>query len=329
MNNCGKPTRDRFRRLVLLVALLGPWVLSPAQSSAADKLRVGKPEPTGFDFSPVEVGIETGIFPKYGIDAESVAFGGAAREQQALVAGSIDLALGSGLEMTAIVKGAPEKAVAAMYGAPRNMCVIVLPNSPITDASQLKGKTIAVSGPASLTAWVAKELSNRQGWGPEGVKLVGLGSLEGMTAQLFSGNVDASVDSTENAYLLQSQGRARILVSMGKIVPDFATHVIFASNDLIAHNPDLLRRFLKAWFDTIAFMKSHEDDTIRITDKVTGLTPAIAKIVYEEQMPMFSLDGRFDPKALDVVQRAFSDLALLNEPPNMKALYTEEYLPSK
>lgn len=321
--------RKRRHHALATIMMLALTLLAAVSAQAAEKLRIGKPEATGFDFAPVEIGIETGIFAKRGIEAESIAFGGAAREQQALIAGSIDIALGSGLELAAIVKGAPEKAVAAMYGAPRNMCVIVLPKSPVTDPSQLKDKTIAVSGPASLTAWVAKELSNRQGWGPNGVKLVGLGSLEGMTAQLFSGNVDASVDSTENAYLLEAQGRARILIGMGKVVPNFLTHVIFASDDLIAHNPELVRRFLKAWFETISYMNAHEDETIRISGKVTGLPPEIGKRVFEEQMPMFSLDGRFDRKALAVIERTFGDLALLDKTPDMQTLYTEEYLPSR
>src|SRR5262249_46692777 len=106
-------------------------------------------------------------------------------------------------------------------------------------------------------------------------------------------------------------------------------HVIFASNDLIARNPDLLRRFLVAWFDIIVYMNAHEAETLAITNKVTGLTDDIAKVVYKEQMPMFSLDGRFDPNALAVVQRTFSDLALLDSAPDMKALYTEEFLPKR
>jgi ABC-type nitrate/sulfonate/bicarbonate transport system substrate-binding protein len=316
-------------RIGIAAAAIVISLASTIAAQAADKLRIGKPEATGFDFAPVEVGIEMGIFAKHNIEAESIAFGGAAREQQALIAGSLDIALGSGLEMAAIVKGAPEKAVAAMYGAPYNMCIVVLPNSPIKETAQLKGKTIAVSSPASLTAWVAKQVSTREGWGPDGVKLVGLGSIEGMTAQMFSGNVDASVDSTENAYLIQSQGRARVLVSMGQIIPDFLTHVIFASNDLIAKNPALLRRFLVAWFDIIAYMNAHEDESLRITNKVTGLTPELAKIVYKEQMPQFSKDGRFDPKAVAVVRQTFSDLALLDNPPDMKTLYTEEFLPPR
>jgi len=311
------------------ILLFAAVTMTALPSHAADKLRVGNPAPSVFAFTALEVGIQEQIFLKHGIEAQDIEFVGAAHEQQGLVAGNIDVALGSGLDMAGIVKGVPAKAVAVMYGAPRNLCVIVLPNSPIRAPSQLKGKTIAVSGPVSLTAWVAKELSNREGWGPNGVTLAGVGSLETMAAQLFSGNADASVYATDSAYLLQSQGRVRILLTMDKVVPDFLTHVIYASNELIAHNPDLLRRFLQGWFETIAFMKTHEDDTLRITNKLTSLTPALGRRVYQEQMPIFSTDGRFDPKALEVVRRTFTDLALLDTAPDMNALYTEDYLPSR
>jgi len=320
--------QERQRKIIGAVLVAAIATLA-AQSPAADKLRVGNPAPSVFAFAAIEVGIQTQIFLNHGIDAQDVEFVGAAHEQQGLVAGNIDVALGSGLDMAGIVKGVPSKAVAVMYGAPRDLCVIVLPNSPIHDPSQLKGKTIAVSGPVSLTAWVAKELSNRQGWGPNGVALAGVGSLDAMAAQVFSGNADAAVYATGNAYLLQSQGRVRILTTMDTIVPNFLTHVIYASNDLIARDPDLLRRFLKGWLETIAFMKAHEDDTLRITDKLTQLTPELGRRVYREEMPLFSLDGRFDNNALEVVRRTFTDLALLNNPPDMNALYTEDFLPSR
>ncbi|HEX3974598.1 MAG TPA: hypothetical protein VHX19_24900, partial [Stellaceae bacterium] len=58
-----------------LVALIGLALVTASPCLAADRVRIGKPEPTGFDFSPVEVGIETGIFAKHNIDAESIAFG--------------------------------------------------------------------------------------------------------------------------------------------------------------------------------------------------------------------------------------------------------------
>jgi len=59
------------------------------------------------------------------------------------------------------------------------------------------------------------------------------------------------------------------------------------------------------------------------------LTPDLGKRVYQEQMPMFSADGRFDQKALEVVRRTFTDLALLDKPPDMNGLYTEDFLASR
>jgi hypothetical protein len=66
---------------------------------------------------------------------------------------------------------------------------------------------------------------------------------------------------------------------------------------------------------------------IRITRTVTGLSPDLADKIYTEQMPMFSTDGRFDPKAVAVVQRTFVDLGILDKAPDMAPLYTEEFLP--
>ena len=74
-------------------------------------------------------------------------------------------------------------------------------------------------------------------------------------------------------------------------------------------------------------MNQDKDETIRITRTVTRLPLDIAETVYREQMPMFSLDGHFDAKALAVVKRTYSDLALLDQPPDMATLYTEEFLP--
>ena len=48
-----------------------------------------------------------------------------------------------------------------------------------------------------------------------------------------------------------------VLMTFGDIVPDFHTHVIFATDALIKGQPDVLRRFLRGWFRTVAFMKAN------------------------------------------------------------------------
>ena len=76
---------QRFLRAfsIILVAL---WM---APASAAEKLRVGKAVAFAWTFTPLDVGIQTGIFAKYGLEIEASAFNGDARLQQGLASDSI------------------------------------------------------------------------------------------------------------------------------------------------------------------------------------------------------------------------------------------------
>jgi NitT/TauT family transport system substrate-binding protein len=313
-----------MRLLVLAAAAL---LLAAPSGEAADQLRIGKPEARAFDFTPVEIGSENGIFAKYGIETESIGFGGGGKMHQAMAARQLDIALGSGPEMASIAKGSPEMTVAAMFGAPMNISIIVKKDSPITKIEQLKGKTVGSGPKNSLTGWTVLETARREGWGPDGIRIADTGGRAGGIAALLTGNTDANVDGTEDAYELQAQGKVRILVRMGDIIPEFLGHVIFASNDLIEKNPALLRRFLKAWFATIAFMEKNEAATVKVAQEISHLSREVAEQTYREQMPLFSRDGRFDAKAVAVVAQAIVDTGLLDHAVDMQTLYTEKFLP--
>src|SRR3979490_433144 len=86
--------RSRPRLAIGVSLLLG--LLAAAPAGAADKLRVGKAVPEAFSFVPLDIGMRKGLFQKYGVEAESIAFAGDARMQQAMASDGIDLALGSG-----------------------------------------------------------------------------------------------------------------------------------------------------------------------------------------------------------------------------------------
>ena len=75
--------------LVLLASLL-----LVTSATAAEKLKVGKAVPEAFSFVPLDIGMKKGFFSRYGIEAESIAFAGDAKMQQAMASDSIDLALG-------------------------------------------------------------------------------------------------------------------------------------------------------------------------------------------------------------------------------------------
>jgi ABC-type nitrate/sulfonate/bicarbonate transport system substrate-binding protein len=302
-------------------------VMIASAPASAETLRVGKAVPEAFSFTPLDIGMKEGLFAKNGLEIQSIAFAGDARMQQAAAAGSIDILLGSGPAMAFIVKGAPIKAVAAMAGAPLLLQLVVRPGGPKT-AAELKGKKISVSTAGSLTYWLASETSRRQGWSPNGIQIVPMGAVTGQIAALKRGEIDGMITDLGNALELERQHAGRILVRFNDI-KDFHIHVIFATNALIARKPDAVRGFLKGWFETIAFMRKNKARTVAIAKGVMDKDEAITARNYDELMPMFSDDGKFNPKALATLAKSYVELKVLPTEPDMSKLYTEEFLPKR
>jgi ABC-type nitrate/sulfonate/bicarbonate transport system substrate-binding protein len=293
----------------------------------ADTLRVGKPTPTAYSFALLEVGIQKGIFKKHGLDIETVTLAGGAKVHQAMIAGSIDVGLGSGPDWGFIAKGAPEKGVGQMAGPLLNIAISVRADGSVKSPADLKGRSIGVTTSGSLTDWCAQEFSRRQGWGSEGLKIVSLGSPQGMIAALTAKNVDAVSISVETSLVLESKGEGKLLVNFGDTIKNFVTHVIFATNTVMEKRPDDLRGFLKGWYETIAYTRANRDETIRITREITKLPQPIAERVYDIQTPMFPVDGHFDREAVKVVKQSLVDMGQVTAPPADEVLFTEKFLP--
>jgi ABC-type nitrate/sulfonate/bicarbonate transport system substrate-binding protein len=311
----------------LLLALVAVAFALPAQ--AADKLRVGKGVPFAWTFIAVDVGQEIGVWKKYGIDVEIIGFGGAARQQQALIAGSVDIGLGSGPSMGFTAKGAPAHGVAAFAGPPLSLSVVVSADSPIRSVGDLRGKKMGVTTAGSLTDWMTKRIAMTQGWGPEGITSVALGGLEPSLAGLKTKQVDALMLATEVGYDLAEKGQTRNVANAGRFVTDFHTHVMFARDALIASNPDLIQRFVNGWFTTIAWMKANRTRTVDISMKVLNLSKGVLERTYDEEMPMMSADGVFDPKALAVLKPSLVEMGIVEKIPEDHEMFTTRFVPAK
>jgi ABC-type nitrate/sulfonate/bicarbonate transport system substrate-binding protein len=296
-------------------------------AAAADKMRVGKSVTQPFAFAPIEIGLEKNIWARHGLELDVAIFAGDAKLQQALVANSVDFGLGSGPAIGFLAKGVPAKAVGVIANEPLSMGLVVGAASAIRTPGDLKGAKIGVSTEGSLTYWLARELSRRMGWGSEGIKTVALGAISAQFAALKRSQVDGFVMSSSQGYLLEKHGDGHLLLAFGDYIKDFHTHVIMATDDIIRKEPDRVRRFLSGWIDVIEFMVANKDETVRIARQVTGLDEDIERREYDDVMPMMSRDLRFSPKALDVIGDSFPELQILPKKPDMRTLFTEEFLP--
>ena len=314
-----KTTGKKLAALAMLAALCG---LLPAQ---AETIRVGKAVPEAFSFVPLDIGMRQGFFKKRGLEVESVAFAGDAKMQQAAAAGGIEFLLGSGPALGYIAKGAPVKGIAAMAGPPLLLAIVVPPNGAKTPAD-LKDKTISVSTAGSLTYFLVSETARRQGWGPKGIDIKPMGAMPGQIAAMKRGDIDGLITDIGNALNLEKMGEGRILVRFLDI-KDFHIHVIFGTNKVLAENPKAASAFLEGWLESIRFMRATKAATVKIAAEVTEKDEEITAKVYDELMPMFSDDGRFDAKALTLLSRSLVELDILKAEPDMSKLYTEDFLP--
>jgi NitT/TauT family transport system substrate-binding protein len=294
---------------------------------ALDTVRLGKAVPNSFAFGATEVGIEGKIFESEGLSIAVSSFRGDAQLQQGLAAGSLDVGLGSGPGLGFRAKGAPSIGVAAMYGPPRNLALLVPVRSPLKSAADLKGKRIGVTTVGSLTYWLVRELSRQQGWGSDGIAALPLGQMQARLAAMDRGELDGVVLEAANGYELEEDGRTRNLLLFGDIVKHFYTHVIFATDDMINRRPELLRRFLRAWFRTIAFMKANRDFAIKSETRTLDVRENIAARIYDAQMEGFSMDGAWDPQAIDVIRASLKELDILPFEPDAKTIYTDKFVP--
>lgn len=322
--------RSKITRRAALGALVGSVAAAYVRpAKAADTLRVGKAVAQNFGYSPLDIGVEKGIFQRHGLEITLLDFTGGAKIAQAMAAGSVDISLSAGPDMQFVAKGAPEIAVASITESPVFMGLCISNESPVKTIDDLKGRQVGVASRGSLTWWLIDELNRVKGWeGDDRAKQVVVGgSTQASLAALKTKEVAASLSATQTGFLLEEQGDGRLLADCSQYVGPFELFTTFASTEITQKNPDAVRRFLAAWYETVDFMRKNKDETVPLAAKAMTYPPKVAARAYDVFMPGMSTDGRMRPEAIEALKSSFADLKAIEGPVDMQKFYTEAYLP--
>lgn len=139
--------------------------------------------------------------------------------------------------------------------------------------------------------------------------------------------IDADISVTSNIFNWEEKKEGRLLIPVSNYVGNIAAGAIYATQHLIATDPDALRGFLAAWLETIDYISTHKAETVKIESEVTGYSESVMAKEYDVTRGMFSKDCKFDADSIANLRRAFIDQKLVESPPDMSKLYTEAFLP--
>lgn len=326
-----KPIR-RFANISLAAVAAASFSLLATIPNAAalEKVVVGKVVATAITFTPLDVGLKAGIWKKNGLDLEYKVFRGDAQNMQALTAGTTQIAVSSGPALAFIHKGVPAKGVAAFANAPLNMVMLGDPKAGVKTIEDLKGKKIGVTSAGALTFWLVRETSKRKGWGVGGITPVPLGDTKSQLAAIARGDIQGRVGTLAQGIQQEEDGSANVVIKFGDVIGDFITHVIYARNDLIAEKPQVVQSFVNGWWETVAYMKNHREESVTIAAETVKQPREAVDKAFDTIMQMLTeADGSFKPDALKTLSRSFVELKILDSEPDMSKLYTTQFLPPK
>jgi NitT/TauT family transport system substrate-binding protein len=232
-------------------------------SASAETLKVAIAQKGNWDTSIVDFGMAQGFFKQEGIDVEPTYTEGGASNEQAVISGSTDLAVGTGLLgiISAYVKGAPVRVFAAeMTGLP-DLYFFARADRGIKSIKDATGKTIAYSNPGSSSNLATLALLRQAGID---ATPVAAGALPAVFTQVMTGQVDIG-------HTVPPMGLAEL--QKGEIV------VVARANDV----PEIHDQTVRVNVANLTFFNAHRDVLVRFVR------------AYQK-----SLDWAFsDPKAID------------------------------
>jgi NitT/TauT family transport system substrate-binding protein len=252
-------------RSVFLASVSAAAVAAPviANAQAPVHVTIGT-TPIDAGLAPV-IGVRTGIYKKYGLDAELVTMNSGAAMSAAVAGGSLQVGSSSLMGLiTAHVRGVPFQIVAPanIYTTDRpGEALIVRTDSPIRTAADLSGKTFASTALGDLLSIGSLLWIDQNGGDSKAVREIELPTAT-IPAALEAGRVDAAAIAEPRLSNLVQSGAARILAKMyDAIAKHFLIAAFFIRTDYGDANRDTLVRLARATREINAFANAHPDQT--------------------------------------------------------------------
>ncbi|HEX7203509.1 MAG TPA: ABC transporter substrate-binding protein, partial [Xanthobacteraceae bacterium] len=227
-----------------LGALIAGTAVVLAPVAKAETVTVGLVGAVSSTHWPIYIGLIKGYYAAEDLQPDLVFIQSSAALSQQLTAGSLDVALSTGLAdpIRAIDKGAAIAIVRIEMQAPP---YALLAKPAIKRWTDLKGKTISIGGPKDITRIFLERMLQPSGIKPDEYDLVFAGSTQARAAALLGGAVDATIIVPPFNFQAEAAGFNRLGLTV-----DYAADLPFgatvANRKWATDNGNVLAKLLSA-----------------------------------------------------------------------------------
>lgn len=216
-----------------------------------------------------QVAKEKGFFKKHGVEVDLVWFPIYTDSLTALNAGKVDGNSSAWCDVIPpLAEGVKLKVVLVNDNSAGNDAIVAKPS--IKTMKDLKGKSVATEL-GTVEHFLLLQALAKSGMTEKDVEYKNL-TVPDAAAAFLAGKVDAAGLWQPWISQIQREGKGNVLFT-SKEIPGLIPDLLVFQEKIVTERADEVQKIVAAWFDAVAFIKSHEDDAIKIMAKVVEQKP--------------------------------------------------------
>ena len=298
-------------------------LLASAPQASAQKVRLGVAGISGTNAHPY-VSKQLGLYQKYNVDMELIAFQGGSQLIQTMLAGDIPISLSEGV--TALATNIKNPQLYFIAGVVNIFPFTILAKPEIQHPADLRGKKIAISRFGSSSDVAVRTAIERHGLTDKDIVILQVGGQSERFAALRSGVVDAAIVSPPFNLVGRKLGFKEV-IDVSETGVAYAHQQIVARKDFIDGQPDFVMRILRATIEGLGYWKDPAKREM-VTQNVAKFLKLDAQKERDQLDETFRYYGRvFPAKPYATVEGLELSAAILKKArPDTKDLNAKEFV---
>lgn len=300
-----------MRQIKAIFWILAGLLLLPS-IAAAEPVKIALPV-LSLESMPIFVAQDLGLFKKHGVEVDVITSRGGGEAMKAYISSEVNI-VGTGFPEVGLMRA---KGVDVMlYFAQTSRVPFALlgrADENIKSVRDLKGKTIGVTSPGSLTENLTRYFVMQAGLDPShDVSLVSVGGGAELLGALKSKRADAVMVFEPFVTIAVKQGFANVVVDVDQQLDAFSSAPLSTSKAFLEKSPKEAKSLFDALAEAQQYIRTHKAEVPAIAKKrFPNANPAILQAALEHMYKVFSPDGKFSQANIKQTEQICIDLKIM------------------